>query len=289
MDELVNTYLSAIVERKFEFIVEHSFLPVVTDIGFHKVIKLDIEDGCLDLHNLHQTVEDLFIKEEVDSISIERTLSSIGLTESILATNLDRKDHIGLGDQYSIKNSSPEREVSIDVRVSYLPEDLFMASDLFDLRGTFLIDRTYSSPYVKLADEYLKEVIFKYLDFIQKFKVFPIFGADNLKQPINHIIDLDSRKGWSIWWDVDFIELIRNIFRYLRLRNINTSKMKEYVDYVSSVLNFIPDRTSTYKFSITRKDRQEKVEGSAVGFGLFRYLLSWYSDSLIQEIIIKSA
>lgn len=286
MNKLVNIYINTIIEEKFEFIVESGFLPVVTDTSTYKVIKFHIEDECLDLHKLHQTIEDLFIKEKIDHINIGKTLSGIEFAEYILSTGLDREDHINLGDQYTIKNSSPEVDVSVDVRVSNLSEDLFMTSSVFDLRGTFLIGRTYSSPHEKLADKYLGEILPKYLDFIQKFNILPIFGTDYV-QPISYIVDLDGRKDKSIQ-NVDFVRYVRSIFRFLGLKEISINDIKGYIDYVNSILNFIPDQVSIYNYIITFKNKPKKVEGNIKGSGLFRHLSSWYNDNLIQKITITS-
>lgn len=286
MNKLVNIYINTIIEEKFEFIVESGFLPVVTDTSTYKVIKFHIEDECLDLHELHQTIEDLFIKEKIDHINIGKTLSGIEFAEYILSTGLDREDHINLGDQYTIKNSSPEVDVSVDVRVSNLSEDLFMTSSVFDLRGTFLIGRTYSSPHEKLADKYLGEILPKYLDFIHKFNILPIFGTDYV-QPISYIVDLDGRKDKSIQ-NVDFVRYVRSIFRFLGLKEISINDIKGYIDYVNSILNFIPDQVSIYNYIITFKNKPKKVEGNIKGFGLFRHLSSWYNDNLIQKITITS-
>ena len=280
MNKLVNIYINTIIEEKFEFIVESGFLPVVTDTSTYKVIKFHIEDECLGLHKLHQTIEDLFIKEKIDHINIGKTLSGIEFAEYILSTGLDREDHINLGDQYTIKNSSPEVDVSVDVRVSNLSEDLFMTSSVFDLRGTFLIGRTYSSPHEKLADKYLGEILPKYLDFIQKFNILPIFGTDYV-QPISYIVDLDGRKDKSIQ-NVDFVRYVRSIFRFLGLKEISINDIKGYIDYVNSILNFIPDQVSIYNYIITFKNKPKKVSG------LFRHLSSWYNDNLIQKITITS-
>lgn len=285
MNELVNIYINNIIEEKFEFIVESGFLPIVTDTGIYKVIKFHIEDECLDLHKLHQTIEELFVREKIGFINIGKTLSSIEFAEYILSTGIDRVDRINLGDQYTIKNSSPEIDISVDVRISNLSEDLFMTSSLFDIKGTFLIGRTYSSPYEKLADKYLGETFSKYLGFIHKFNVLPIFGTDYI-QPINYIVDLDGRDK-SIQ-DVDFVKYVRSIFRFLGLKEISNDNIKRYVDYVNSTLNFIPDRESIYNFIITFKNKQEKVEGNTKGFGLFRHLSSWYNDNSIQRITIIS-
>lgn len=286
MNKLVNIYINTIIEEKFEFIVESGFLPVVTDTSTYKVIKFHIEDECLDLHKLHQTIEDLFIKEKIDHINIGKTLSGIEFAEYILSTGLDREDHINLGDQYTIKNSSPEVDVSVDVRVSNLSEDLFMTSSVFDLRGTFLIGRTYSSPHEKLADKYLGEILPKYLDFIQKFNILPIFGTDYV-QPISYIVDLDGRKDKSIQ-NVDFVRYVRSIFRFLGLKEISINDIKGYIDYVNSILNFIPDQVSIYNYIITFKNKPKKVEGNIKGSGLFKHLSSWYNDNLIQKITITS-
>lgn len=282
MNELVNIYINTIIEEKFEFIVESGFLPVVTDTGIYKVIKFHTKDECLDLHKLHQVVGDLFKEEGIHVINIGKTLSGIEFAECILSTGIDRNDHINLGDVYAIKNISPKLNVSTNVRISNLSEDLFMTSGLFDLGGTFLIDRIYSGPYEKLADEYLSEIFSKYLGFVQKFNVLPIFGND-YTQPIDYIVDLDDREDKSIQ-NVDFVRYVRSVFRFLGLKEISINDIKGYIDYINSILDFIPDRSSVYNFTITYKNKPKDVECESRGFGLFRYLLACYNDCLIEKI-----
>lgn len=172
--EAIDEYIEKVFNERFEFIIESSFLPIVTNTCRHLVLPISITDDTVDVQEVVEKLRENFYLFSLSdcTINTSETIKYIDLTSKIVSLFRDKKPQ---GNTLIFRNKRRSIRFSPDSSNSII-STVFRRCKGFKTNDEIEIDYICNKHSFYLASKYFDKIYCKYSDFINNNGVLYIMG-----------------------------------------------------------------------------------------------------------------
>lgn len=251
LDQTISDYIENVLDKKFEYIAENSFLPVVTNTYRHLSIPINVKDDVVDIRKVTEKLQDaLSYNSKNYTINSSETIESINLTEKIVKM-LDLK-----GDIISFSNGMKSVKIK-PTSLSSVNSMVFLSCRGFKLSDNIKVDYTDSEEFY-MASRYYNEIFLKYSDFISNNRALCIIGFgffDSTPQYFSLKFENNNTE------EFDTILNISNLIRSNLISEVNFEITESYIKTAIEALKFIPnDKDLSYDINFVMDGKIDTID-----------------------------
>lgn len=277
--EAIDEYIEKVFNERFEFIIESSFLPIVTNTRRHLMLPISIADDTVDVKEVVEKLRENFHLFSLSgcTINISETIKYIDLTSKIVSLFRNKKPQ---GNILIFKNKRRSIRFNPDSSNS-ITSTVFRRCRGFNINDEIEVDYICSDNSFYLASKYFDKIYCKYSDFINNNGVLYIMGYPTFGLAL---------QGFLIYqgdYPIDefgITKMISDAIGNSQISDIDFKSSEDCMKFANSALNFVPNRNENYNVNFVSQGERDVFENLS-HYQLFDTILDIYLGNLGYDYI----